>query len=111
MTEYKIGQIFEEMYPEKAAEWCNGNNAYIEEIEAKKGVRRFEIKAVPEPSEEEIKQRKIEKLKKQLSEVDSKKIRSMSAIVAETATDEDVAYLKDLEAQAQEIRKEIQELS
>lgn len=45
--EYHIGQIFDEMYPPEAAEWCNNNNAYIEEIEPLEGVRRFEIKEVP----------------------------------------------------------------
>lgn len=51
--EYYIGQIFEEMYPPEAAEWCNNGNGYIEEIEPLKGVRRFEIKAVPELTPEE----------------------------------------------------------
>lgn len=44
--EYYIGQIFEGIYPPEAANWCNNNNAYIEEI----GERRYEIKAVPEPT-------------------------------------------------------------
>lgn len=49
-----IGQIFEEMYPPEAADWCNENgNAYIEEIESQDGVRRFQIVAVPEPTFEE----------------------------------------------------------
>jgi hypothetical protein len=41
--EYYIGQIFDGIYPPEAANWCNQNNAYIEEI----GERRYEIKAVP----------------------------------------------------------------
>ena len=41
--EYYIGQIFDGIYPPAAANWCNQNNAYIEEI----GERRYEIKAVP----------------------------------------------------------------
>lgn len=44
MTDYEIGQIFTEEYPQEAAEWCNENNCYIEEIEALNNVRRFEIK-------------------------------------------------------------------
>lgn len=51
--EYYIGQIFKEMYPQGAAEWCNDNNCYIEEIEPAGTVRRFEIFAVPEPTPEE----------------------------------------------------------
>lgn len=53
MTEYYIGQIFEEMYPPEAAEWCNNNQAYIDEIEPLNEVRRFEIKAVIPPTPEE----------------------------------------------------------
>ena len=43
--EFYIGQIFEDSYPPAAACWCNANNAYIDVI----GVKRYEIKAVPEP--------------------------------------------------------------
>ena len=50
---YEIGQIFEEKYPPEVAVWCNNNNAYIEEIEQKNGHRRFEVKAIPEPTPEE----------------------------------------------------------
>lgn len=31
--DFYIGQIFEEMYPPEAAEWCNSNNAMIVDIE------------------------------------------------------------------------------
>lgn len=53
--EYYIGQIFEEMYPSEAAEWCNNNNARMVEIEPENEVRRFEIQAIPEPSVEQKK--------------------------------------------------------
>ena len=45
----EIGHIYINDYPESAAEWCNTNNAYIEEIEPQNGHRRFEVKAVPAP--------------------------------------------------------------
>lgn len=51
MTEYVIGQVFETVYPPEAAEWCNGNNAHIEE---RKG-GGFVIVANPAPSVESIK--------------------------------------------------------
>lgn len=35
--EFYIGQTFFVDYPEEAAEWCNENEAYIEEIEAEEG--------------------------------------------------------------------------
>ena len=50
---FEIGQIFEEKYPPESALWCNNNNAYIEEIEPQDGHRRFEVKAIPEPTPEE----------------------------------------------------------
>jgi hypothetical protein len=52
---YYIGQIFIGMYPTDAAEWCNNNNAYIEEIEPDNNKRRFQIKEqepyVPTPED------------------------------------------------------------
>ena len=64
-----IGKIFEGIYSPEAAEWCNANNAYIEEIESLNGVRRFEVKEVPayvapQPKEEtpEEREERIAKL-------------------------------------------------
>lgn len=52
---YKIGQIFEGEYPPEAAVWCNeSGKAYIEEIEPQDGVRRFQIVAVPEPTDDDL---------------------------------------------------------
>jgi hypothetical protein len=55
MAEYHIGQIFTGIYPTDAAEWCNNNNAYIDEIEPENNTRRFQIKEqepyVPTPEE------------------------------------------------------------
>lgn len=53
MNEFTINQIFNDTYPPEAAIWCNENRAYIEEIEPVDGVRRFQIVAVPEPTQEE----------------------------------------------------------
>ena len=57
--EYYIGQIFVDDYNSEAAEWCNSNNAYIDEIEPEEGHRRFQIKEVviPEPTPEELEAR------------------------------------------------------
>lgn len=55
MAEYYIGQIFTGMYPTDAADWCNNNNAYIDEIEPENNIRRFQIKEqepyVPTPED------------------------------------------------------------
>ena len=52
-----------------------------------------------------------EKLKSQLDEIDRLAIRPLRAIAAGTATDEDREILAELERQAEEIRKELAELS
>lgn len=52
--EFQVGQIFEEVYPPEAALWCNENNAYIDEIESLEGKRRFEIIAIPAPTQQEL---------------------------------------------------------
>lgn len=52
---FEIGQIFKGEYPPEAALWCNEQgDRYIEEINAVKGVRQFQIVAVPEPTIEEL---------------------------------------------------------
>lgn len=63
MTEYKIGQIFETTYPPEAAQWCNENRAYIEELEAADGVRRFQIVSIPEPTEAELAEQALKQAK------------------------------------------------
>ena len=48
---YKIGQIFEGIYPPEAAVWCNANNAHIEVLD---GVYTIvENAPAPEPTLEE----------------------------------------------------------
>lgn len=45
MAEYYVGQIFIDIYPSAAADFCNNSNGkyYIKEIEPENGHRRFEI--------------------------------------------------------------------
>lgn len=57
MTEFYIGQIFEEMYPEEAADYVNDNGLMITEIEPIDDVRRFQIVETPKETEEERKKR------------------------------------------------------
>ena len=101
--EFYIGQVFEEIYPPEAAIWCNQNNAYIDEI----GEKRYEIKAIPEPSEEEIKQRRIEELKAELAGTDYKIIKCSECSLVGVELPYDIA---ELHAQRQALRDEINEL-
>ena len=60
---FYIGQVFNGQYSPDAAVWCNKNNAYIIEEDD-----RFIIKAIPEPSLEELKEQKIKQIDKETSE-------------------------------------------
>lgn len=62
--DYQIGQIFEGEYPPEAAAWCNSRgDCYIDEIEkGEDGKRRFQIVAIPEPTLDELKARKLDEL-------------------------------------------------
>ena len=60
---FYIGQNFTSEYPQEAAVWCNNNNAYIIKEDGK-----FIIKAIPEPSLEELKEQKIKQIDKETSE-------------------------------------------
>lgn len=53
-----------------AAAWCNENGAVLEEIEPENGKRRFQVKAIPEPTEEERNALRIDELQKYLDETD-----------------------------------------
>lgn len=60
---FYIGQIFTSEYSPEVASWCNKNNAYIVEENGK-----FIIKAIPEPSLDELKERKIKQIDKETSD-------------------------------------------
>lgn len=60
---FYIGQVFTNEYSPEVASWCNKNNAYIIKEDNK-----FIIKAIPEPSLEELKEQKIKQIDKETSE-------------------------------------------
>lgn len=71
--EFTIGQIFENEYPPEVAVWCNQQgNCYIEEIDTLGGKRRFQIKAIPEPTPEELEAQELEQAKEERAEAVSK---------------------------------------
>lgn len=104
MTEnFYTGQIFEVMYPPEAADWCNNRgDCFIEEIEPVDEVRRFEIKLIPAPTDEELKKREVTEIKAKLDVIDLKSIRALRA--------GDTEYLNNYETQAQELRVRLAEL-
>lgn len=50
---YEVGDVFLDVYPVEAAEWCNENDCFIEELDPIGGKRQFVIKRNPKPSKEE----------------------------------------------------------
>lgn len=101
--EFIIGQKVELEEYTQAAIWCNKNNACI--VERTGG---YYIEEIPPhiPTKEE----QISQLKSRLNDLDSKSARSMRAILAETATEEDRAFLANLENQAEDLRQQIKDL-
>lgn len=92
----EIGSVYAE-----TAIWCNENNAVLEEIEPENGKRRFQVKAVPEPTEEERNALRIAELQNYLAATDWYAVR-----FAETG----VAVPEDLKAERQAAREEISRL-
>lgn len=71
--DFYIGHVFEGAYPPEAAMWCNQQgDCYIEEIDALDGKRRFQIRAIPEPTPEEIEAQNLAKAKSERAEAVSK---------------------------------------
>ena len=103
MGNYFIGQVFNGSYPPDAAVWCNKNNAHIEKI----GDKLYEIKAVPERTEEEIKQDHIAELKEQLNSTDYKIIKCSECSLVGIELPYDIV---ELHAKRQALRDEINNL-
>lgn len=73
--EFQIGQVFGENYPPEAAVWCNeSGKAYIKELPADGGARRFKIIAIPEPTEEELAAQELAQAKAERADAVSKLI-------------------------------------
>ena len=67
-----IGNIYLDDYEPSVAQWCNNNNAYIEEIEPVDGHRRFQVVAVPEPTAEELAEQELQQKKAERAEAVSR---------------------------------------
>lgn len=76
--EFYIGQIFEGIYSPEAAGWCmTRGDCYVTEIEPlEDGTRRFQIVAVPEPTEEE-------KTASELAQAKAERAEAVSKIIVE----------------------------
>ena len=113
---YEIGLIFvdDKDYTNKA-KWCNEHNCYIEEIEAKEdGTRQFQIKQIPQKTEDEKLiekyQSEIVELKKYLSDTDYKAIKFAEGEIAESDYQEVKSQRHDARVRINELEGLIEEL-
>lgn len=68
---FELNQIFIDTYPPEAAQFCNDGNEYlIVEIEPEDEHRCFQIQAIPEPTDSEVAQNRINELQQYLSSTD-----------------------------------------
>lgn len=114
---YSINQIFtyDDDYANKA-KWCNENGCYIEEIEPKEdGTRQFQIKQIPQKSEDEklIEQYQSEiiELKQYLSETDYKAIKYAEGELSDTDYQEVKLQRHNARVRINELESLIAELS
>lgn len=114
--EYEIGLIFvdDKDYSNKA-KWCNENKCYIEEIEPlEDGSRQFQIKQIPQKTEDEklIEQYQSEiiELKKYLSDTDYKAIKFAEGEITESDYQEVKAQRHDARTRINELEARIEEL-
>ena len=113
---YEIGLIFvdDKDYTNKA-NWCNENNCYIEEIEPlEDGTRQFQIKQIPQKTEDEklIEQYQSEiiELKKYLSDTDYKAIKFAEGEITESDYQEVKLQRHDARVRINELESLIEEL-
>lgn len=69
----------------------------------------IDIVETPLP-QEELNRQRADELKRQLAELDERAIRPLRAIMAGTSTDEDKDKLREIEAQAEKLRAELEKL-
>ena len=74
-----------------AAEWCNANNAAIEDMG-----EYYEVVPVPEPTQEELNAAEIERLKAELAATDYKCLKYVDGALSESEYAEIRAYRQEL---------------
>lgn len=102
--DFYIGQIFNGTYPPEAANWCNTNNAIIQEIDE----HRYEICAIPEPpapTEEEQRQKRAEAYRLEKDPITCQ----ITSLRDEEQTPEVIEEINELLQKRAEVVKEIQD--
>jgi hypothetical protein len=82
----------------QAAEWCNNNNATIED----KG-DYYEVVAVPPPTQEELNAMEVERIKAELASTDYKCLKYVDGALSESEYAEVKAYRAELRQRINEL--------
>lgn len=93
---YKIGQIFEGIYPPEAAVWCNANGAHIEQVAGEYTI--VENAPTPEPTTEE----KVQALENETGL--NRAVRELVLADGSAASDYVRAKANEIEALAKQLR-------
>lgn len=83
-----------------AAEWCNNNNATIED----KG-EYYEVVEIKPPTQEELNEAEIQRLKAELSATDYKCLKYVDGAISESEYAEVKAYRAELRARINELER------
>ena len=81
-----------------AAEWCNNNNATIED----KG-EYYEVVEIPKPTQEELNAIEVERLKSELASTDYKCLKYVDGALSDEEYAEVKAYRAELRARINEL--------
>lgn len=84
----------------KTAEWCNENNATIED----KG-EYYEVVEIPAPTQEELNAMEVERLKSELASTDYKCLKYVDGALSEEEYAEVRAYRAELRAKINELQR------
>ena len=112
---YEINQIFTDDDYSNKAKWCNENGCYIAEIEPlEDGTRQFQIKQIPQKTEDEKLieqyQSEIVELKKYLSNTDYKAIKFAEGEITESDYQEVKSQRHDARVRINELESLIEQL-
>ena len=101
----EIGTIFTlDQYAEAYA-YVVANNCRIEEIEPEGNTRRYQIQAIPEPTEYEKAQARIAVLKVEIASVDYKQFKYLRGELTAEEWEEVKAYIQARTAEINELEK------
>jgi len=104
------GVVYSEI-TDNVRDWCDEMGALLIKVDAPPvNVGTEDDPDYGSPTPEQLNQQRISEIKSELQRLDSESVRPLRAINAGTDTEEDRDKLTGLDAQAEELRKELEDL-